>query len=107
MAKDDVKGTTPAATTTGQVFASLLFGQGEMLLDRGVALEIRVVPEDDKRAENVDSVLDIRKVTGGFEVDYIGVKVANRNVVGSQRTKVRRTTFFPFGTVRSASVKVD
>lgn len=105
MAKDDVK---PASTpSTPQSFTSLLFHQGENFVDRGVILEAKVVLEGDKKSENIESVLDIRKVTGGFEIDYIGTKVENRNVLNSPRTKVRRTIFFPFGTVRSALVKTE
>jgi len=105
MAKDDVK---PNPTQNApQTYVSLLFHQGENFVDRGVILEAKVVPEGDKKSENIESVLDIRKVTGGFDVDYIGTKVANRNVLNSPRTKVRRTIFFPFGTVRSALLKAD
>ena len=105
MAKDDVK---PSPTPNApQTFTALEFHQGESLEDRGVALKIFVLPESDPKSTNVTSVLDIRKVTGGFEVDYIGTKVENRNVLHGKKTSVRRTTFFPFGTVRHASVKVD
>lgn len=106
MAKDEVKPVTPS-NHAAPTCASILFHQGENFVDRGVILEAKVYPEDDKRASDVSSVLDIRKVTGGFDIDYIGTKIENRNVVNSKRTKVRRTIFFPFGTIRSALFKAD